>query len=518
MRRISLYLAGIIIFGIFITGFWIYGKYFERPASDVITLVAARGDMRDIINARGEVVSQKEFDLAFPFSGIVEKVYVKKDDRVHQGDALMKLETKELDLELSRLAAIHAQSKANLDKLRAGATLEDTNVSRVNVESARAAQTSAEENLLATIIDAHTRADDAVRNKIDPLFTNPRTDPKLSFSTNNAQAKIDIETLRLSTESALHQLSSTLTSSSVKPDLLAETGMARDELALVRTLCDKATIVLSDLTSTANISQTTIDTWRANISTGRLNVGIAMSALALAEEKLSAARSNLSIAEHQLSLKQAGTRLEEVAMAEAQVEEINSEIATITDRRNKATLYAPADATVTAVHRERKEIFVPGTSAISLSIAAVKIESDISELDIGRIAAKETALVEIAFDAFPDYRYQGSLISIDTKEITKEGDTFYRATIAFDPADALREGNVIRTGMRADLSIIASAKQNVITVPQVAVYKKEGKSYVLIMRDGTAQETEVKTGISDGDRIEIKEGVAEGAIVKIPNE
>ncbi len=427
----------------------------------------------------------------------------------------MKLETKELDLDLARLQAVLQQAEANLRKLQAGATLQDENVSRANVASAQAALDSAKGGLIAAITDAYTRSDDTVRNKIDPLFLNPRTAPQLSFQISDQQLKTDIEALRLTIESKLNDWSDSLKTIDASGDLSAFGVSANANLTLVRALCDKTTILLNTLTANTQLTQTTIDTWRANVSAGRLAVGLAVTALSAAEEKVSGAQSALSIAQNQLSLKQAGTREEEIAAARAQVDEVNSEIAATQDKIAKATLYAPASAIVTKVYLEQKEIFTPGTPAISLSVDALKLQSDISELDIGKLRMNGGLDVNIKFDAFPDNTYVGKLLSIDAKEIIKEGDTFYRANIFFDPSVAQKDGNIVRAGMSADLKIIAETKKNAVKISGIAVYKKGEKSYVQVVNGTTITETEVKTGVSDGENIEIIEGLKEGQYVRV---
>lgn len=515
MRKISLYLAVVVILGTMLTGYWVYSRYFSKTTIDELTLKAEKGDIQSIVSARGEVISQKEFNLEFPYSGIVEKIYVQDGDKVQTGDPLIKLETQELDLDLARLRAVLQQAEANLRKLQAGATLEDENVSRANVASARAALESAKASLVATITDAYTRSDDAVRNKVDPLFNNPRSAPQLSFTIGDQQLKTDIEALRLALEAKLNTWSDSLKSVDASQDLTTLTQNANANLTLVRALCDKATILLNMLTANAQLAQTTIDAWRVNVSAGRLAVGLAVTALSAAEEKVSGAQSALSIAQNQLSLKQAGTREEEIAAAKAQVDEVNSEIAATQDKIAKATLSAPASAIVTKVNLEQKEVFMPGSSAISLSVDALKLQSDISELDIGKLRMNGGLDVNITFDAFPDYAYQGKLLSIDAKEIIKEGDTFYRANIFFDPAIAQKDGNIVRTGMSADLKIIGEVRKNAIKISGIAVYKKGDKSYVRVVDNQTLTETEVKTGISDGESIEIIQGLKEGQFVRV---
>lgn len=513
MKKITYYLTAIVIFGIAITSFWLWNKYFRTKSEDVITASVARKDIQEMVHERGDVVSQKEFDLEFPFSGNLEKIFVSEGQTVKKGDPLMRLETTDLSLEKDRLNSVLLQSKATLQKLQAGVTLEDMTISTSQVENAKVALDNAKNGLTDAIIDAQIKADDAIRNKIDPLFLNPRSDPKLSFQPTDNQLKTDIEAARLLMERKFSDWSSLITSLSTSSDLRAISEISKDNLLLAQTISSKAALILSNLAPSGSLTQTTIDAWRVNISAGRTAMGLSMTNLTAAQEKLEVARSNLIIAENQLALKQAGTRSEEITIAQAQIAEINDEIATVNERITRATLRAPADAKVTKIWVEKNELAGPGKVAVSLSIPELKIQSDISELDIGRIREEDAGAVSIEFDAFPGVKYSGKVFSIDSKEIVEEGDKYFRVNIVFDAGtDTTRQ---IRAGMSADLVIYGITKKNVLAIPEIAVYKSGNKRYVKILENGAIREVEIETGISDDDVIEVIRGLSEGQTVLV---
>ena len=84
-EKISYYLIFIVIAGLVLVSFWVYQKYFSREETPPMLFKVERGDIREIIKVKGEAISQKEFNLEFPFSGIVEKVFVKEGEDVRQG-------------------------------------------------------------------------------------------------------------------------------------------------------------------------------------------------------------------------------------------------------------------------------------------------------------------------------------------------------------------------------------------------------------------------------------------------
>ena len=148
-----------------------------------------------------------------------------------------------------------------------------------------------------------------------------------------------------------------------------------------------------------------------------------------------------------------------------------------------------------------------------MGTSGFKIQTDISELEIVKIKEKEGNFVIAKLDAFSDTEIKGKVFSIEPKEIVKDGDKYYRVNISIE------QNNLeIRSGMSADLSIFVSSKDNVLKIPELAVVKKEGKNFVNVLEGKEQKEVEIKTGISDGEFIEITEGLTEGQTVVVSAE
>ena len=56
-------------------------------------------------------------------------------------------------------------------------------------------------------------------------------------------------------------------------------------------------------------------------------------------------------------------------------------------------------------------------------------------------------------------------------------------------------------------TIIASSKQNALTVPREAVREDSGRNYVYVLNDGHLRRRDVKLGISNLTRVEILSGI-----------
>ena len=79
-------------------------------------------------------------------------------------------------------------------------------------------------------------------------------------------------------------------------------------------------------------------------------------------------------------------------------------------------------------------------------------------------------------------------------------------------------GEEVSIGDYAAVIIVADKKENVLTVPVNSVYTDKDGRFVYVITEGDKKERrEVVTGLSDGARIEVIEGVTEGECVYVEN-
>jgi HlyD family secretion protein len=275
----------------------------------------------------------------------------------------------------------------------------------------------------------------------------------------------------------------------------------RNFLSLLASAVNKASINSSTLASD-------IDAWKAGVATARTNVDTAISNLTAGEEKWSGAKSSLELAQKELLVKQAGSRSEDVALAEADIAKAQGDLDGLNERISRSTIYAPTDGLVKKVLFEVGEVEVAGEKVVSISSTGSQVEAEISELDIVKISVGQP--VEISFDAFPGQNFTGKVISIDPEELDRDGDTYYKVNFSIENT---LDG--IRSGMSSDIKVNVTTKNGIMTVPSIAMYKRDGKEYVKILRQGKTEEVAIKTGISDGDNLEIISGLNLGDEVVI---
>ncbi len=479
MKKISTYLIVAVAAGVILTGIWVYEKYVKAPATSNLTFMAERKDIRETVRARGEVVSQKDFDLQFPVSGTVSSVYVKEGDVVPAGTPLAKLDTRELELSLNKLLS-HAAAK-------------DVAVAEASVLNAQAANDAASRALLSSLNDGYFRADDVVRGKMDALFTNPKTVPVFNYQVgaNSYDLKNAVESERQLLEVALTNFKSGLTAASAGTlsDLSSVDSVAHSALNLTVTFLQNLAAIVNDTSALAS--------YKEMISTARTSINTAITNLTAADGTFSAAKTSLDLAIKTLDLKRAAVESEE------------ADIGIARDKIAKSTLYAPIASRVTKVWLERQEAAQPGVNAVSLSAVGYKIQSDISELDIGKITAGSAGNeVQIYLDAFPGKSFKGRVVSIDPQPVLKDTDKYYRTNVFFDGEGM--DGVEIRSGMSADINIFAELHKDAVVIPEIAMFKSGGETFVNVEIDGAPVQTKITTGISDGENIEVLSGLSGG--------
>lgn len=512
-----------------IVAIFLLGNREAGPSYDFV--VAQKGALVQQVSVTGRVKPAESVDLAFEKGGKVARVAAEVGNRVQAGEVLVALENSELAAQLAEAeagvesaeaqllqyeAALESEA-AELAELKKGTRPEEIQVQEVKVANAKSALRDAETNLVDTLQDAYTKADDAVRNKIDQMYTDPESaNPKLLLSVNNPQLKTDLEWERFVTEGALQSWKASLDLLPVNGDIHEDAKLAQDNLSQIKAFLDKTALAVNTAQSTA-----TVESWRADVSTARVNVNAAVTNVTSAEEKFTAAEAALSLEENQLFLLQAGTIEERIASQEAQVRQAEANIASqeakvrqakaaaqnIEAQIAKTVLEAPIKGVVTKQDAKVGEIIASNAVMVSLiSEAEFEVEAFIPEVDIAKVKIGDAATLTV--DAYGgDEIFEAVVAAIDPAETIREGVPTYKTTLQFTGEDER-----IKSGMTADLDILTNRLDGVISVPLRAVITKNGEKIVRLLGDNNdVEEVKVETGIRGSDgTVEITAGVNEG--------
>ncbi len=124
----------------------------------------------------------------------------------------------------------------------------------------------------------------------------------------------------------------------------------------------------------------------------------------------------------------------------------------------------------------------------------------VPQQDVGRIQRGQT--VRFHVDSFPDQTFEARvrlvapIVSNDTRSMVIE-------------AEAKNPGAVLLPGMFVTAEVVLSNESDGVYVPAEAVLKKDDQASVFIVRDdGVVREKVVALGPRNGDKVEIREGLA----------
>ncbi len=486
--------ASVVVIVLAAVAYFIFGNF---QSTQVNTLTVKPTTFIKKVSVSGQVVPVQDVDLGFETAGKIGAVNVSVGDKVSQGSTLAYLSNSELK------AALDAQV-ARLDQIKTGTRPEDVAVSESNVASAKSSVTQSEISLINAIKLGYANADDAVKNKVDQVYTNPRSATPTIIPFDNYTLSQSLNDQRL-------RWGSTLTSWGIELqglglDSYSDTYLqeAQNNLNLLSQYLSNITIAVSSFVPGGSLTQANIDKYKNDVSTARANINNAITAINSADQVYSSGLSAVEVAKNQLNLKKAGATSQDIAIQTAAVEQAQAAL-------GQTVITAPFDGTVTVVNAKTGQIASPNVPVISLiSNSNYEIDSYIPETDIAKVAVGQPA--SITLDAYgADTIFPAKVISIDPAETVKDGVSTYKTKLQFDAPD-----DRVRSGMTATIGIQIDNRPNVITLPQQAVILKGNQNFVQV-KNGDKFETRLVTiGATDVlGNVEIVSGLSVGEIISL---
>lgn len=492
-------------------GLFAYTKYY-KVEGDYLTVV--KGEVFENVTVSARAKSMADVALGFEFGGKVSKVIAKEGDKVTQGSVLAALDTATQEKMVSKAVANYNFEKQQLKELERGNKIEDIQVSNAEVEQAKQNANLAAKSLVNSIKDAYLAADDAVTNKTDQFFKNPReANPEIFFIFDDYTLKNTINDTRLSLGAMLKNWKDTVDSVSI--DNLSPTyyETTLSNLSTIRAYLNQVAKATSLFKASDDglFVQDQIDKYRFDAGEARSQVAAAYSDLSNAIEQYKLANTQLEVARKQLNLKKSGTSAELIQAQEERVKQAEAELNLARNSLSKTELVSPISGIITDIKVKEGEVVNNGVPVIFIiSDNTFEIEADVPEIHVGKIDIGKKA--NIVFDAFPKEVYSGSIVRIDASPTYIDGLVNYKTTIYLESDDNKR----LRNGMTATVKILVNENKFALVLPTYALKKRPEGVYVRKMENGVINETPIKTGIEgDNGFVEVQQGLQEGDIVVV---
>ncbi len=481
------------------------------------------GDLSASATASGDVLARREASLALALSGTVAELDVEVGDTVQAGEQLLALETAELE--------------RAVESARQALTIQESNMATLLAPPAAADLAAAE----ASVASAQASRDD--------LLAGPSREEIVAAEADRRGAQADVA-------SAMAQLNALLAGASQEEVYAAELELEQAQRAATQAAEQHSTILVME--PTAFVSQSRLDDMElaARASAVQANAALAAAqetldqllnrdpnAIASAQASLamSAARQDASQAQLDLllldpseaqvlaadaSLAQAVANLDrlqqgpsasQIAIAEIGVEQARISLQRAENNLAKATLSAPFDGVITAVHVSQGEqangILVEMVDSNSLEVVL-----DVDEVDIGEIAVGQPAVITL--ESWPDVEIAGQVVSIAPRDTSDNS-----AIISYRVYVSLGETELpILVGMTANADLMIAKQKDVLLLPNVAInVDRQAGTYnvnrVTLDAAGNQviEEVDVTIGLRDGQHTQITSSLQDGDQVMVGN-
>lgn len=423
-----------------------------------------KGDVVQEVSITGKTKARSEAKLGFDKSGKVANVFVDVGQYVPKGKLLAELD---IETELANL------DKENALLLEAEANLRD----------------KSRDSYIA-ITDAYSIVDNAIRNKIDQFFKQPRDNPRfeVKFSDGNYthyfdvpnNIALEINNMRKSVESILNFWQQDL--SKINYENAGDfADLATDRMNTISLFLDKVAYAINSFAPADFAYENTVATYKTDVNTARTNI-------ASAKEKII-----------------------NISASKAKVAQIKSSILSLEASFSDFRIVAPFSGVITLQDAKIGEIATVGTPLLSIiSANDMYVETNVSEVNIAKVVIGNK--VNIEFDAIPDTVFFGAVSFIDPAETIIDGVANYKVRIEFINRELDER---IKSGLTANIKIETNKKENVLILPVYTITKEDGKSFVYKMIDDKKSvKTEVQTGlVGSSGSVEILSPLEEGDII-----
>jgi len=425
-----------------------------------------RGSLIASTMATGSILPAAEATLSFQVGGQVSAVLVQEGERVQQGQALARLDTSDLALQVQGAEAALAAAQAQLQQLKAGPRPEEIAVAQANLDAGQAtsnAATAERKRLEAGSIAAQIAAAKA-------QVASALAQQKIAQDTHDNTMRCETITL--------------------------PTGDKQEICPALGTFEEQARYNLHAADEALEAAQAQFEALQAS-----------------ADYQVSAARANQAgaiaqrdAAQAQLDLLLAGATSAQIAAAESSVAQAQVALDRARLALERAALIAPFDGIVAHVDLQPGESAAPQMPAIILvDDNLFRIEADVDEADIGWVQVGQEA--QVTLDAFPGHGLTGRVTAMAPSATLDGGIVSYQVTIELSPTDLS-----LRGGMTANVEIVREQRADVLLVPNAAIWidPDTGQTFVEKTVGGEIIAVPIEQGIADEQVSEVLSGLEEG--------
>lgn len=363
-------------------------------------------------------IEAEEIDIAPQLGGRVADLLVDEGDDVEAGELLVRIDGTLLEAQIDLARAGVEIAEAQLAQVETGARPEEIRQAEADLAQAEAARDGAYQAWQDT---------EAIRDnpqELDIEITRARSEVE------TAEAELaEAAALKDAAVIAYEQYSDAKESWDNKKENLRE--------KLKDLPKDLRPTIPNEIPAQLNFHMIPYQHWKAWVGVNSAKAGLQGARAALndllamrsnpqelngqvdaAEAEYRAARATVDRAEAQLAALRSGATQEEIATADAQVEQARASLDRLLEERNKLTLAAPVGGLILTLSIHEGELAAPGATMLTLGdLDEVTLTVYVPEDQLGQVNLGQD--VEVQVDSYPDRLFKGTVVAIaDEAEFT----------------------------------------------------------------------------------------------------
>ena len=529
----------------------------EAQLPQVTVTKAETGDVEEIVDATGTVISDEQKTFYSPVNAQIKNVSFKEGDSVTKGTKLVEFQTKDLERDnqkaelnvksgkydyknsinksneaqqkqndakskvssleqqvkdkqnylaslKSQLASVQAQAAASAQaqaQAEAQAKAEAQAAQEAEAQSAYAAALATYQNEtlpayqkeLGELNSAYTKAQNNY-NQADNTYQMAFAQWQADQSDENAQALDDAESARSQAEIASQEAKEAYEDKKANQPKMPE-------------YADYSGSTTGDFVSDGtDDSQNLTDQLSSAASSGGSSVDT--SAI---ENAIEQASSDLADLQSDLAAQKSVAEADSTALTKEEKEkmrvsnnltELDAKSAKELVEEGKKGITADFNGVISKSAAQQGATVTQGMELFTLqSTDKVSVDVNVSKYDYDKVKEGQTADITIG-----DKKYTGKVSRISHIATTNEkGSTLISATISINNPD-----KDIFLGVDAKVKIYAEKAENVVTLPAGVVNIGKDGSFCYVLKDGVITRQDITTGISSEDSVEITDGIKAG--------
>ncbi len=192
-------------------------------------------------------------------------------------------------------------------------------------------------------------------------------------------------------------------------------------------------------------------------------------------------------------------------IAQAQFAQYNASLDYSKIQLDYTNIIAPVSGVIASVSTQEGEtvtaMFAAPTFVTIIDTSRIEVKAYVDETDIGKIVVGQKA--EFTVDTYPDVIFEGKVVSIYPKAEILDNVVNYDVIIEITD----KKGKILRPEMTTTVNILMDTLNNVIAIPEKAIVKENGVSFVFILEGDKPVKKIITTGTKNNSQVQVLSGL-----------